>query len=155
METSKSNLKGLYIGIAIVFLLTLSFGYLLDGLTFVITLIGLSIAANFQNMSFTWSSRSRNSGDPDHHRYAAWGSNGVWIITQSFIAANVYAPITNMYNDGVSLYEVAKVMATYMVYTIATAEGSVLMMKIMLGRVKVPILSKFLLQTGKRSVGAK
>ncbi len=46
-------------------------------------LIPLLVVVSFiQNMAFTWTSRSRNSGDPAYHRFAAWSSNGVWFLAQ-------------------------------------------------------------------------
>lgn len=98
-------------------------------------LIALAVIAFIQNMAFTWVSRSRNSGDPSYHRYAAICSNAVWFVTQMVIWQQVW--------------EVAKsgewwrLALVGIVYVVATTEGSVLMMKILLKH-----------ETGKRKVGA-
>ncbi|MCK4777759.1 MAG: hypothetical protein KAS39_05220 [Actinomycetia bacterium] len=101
----------------------------------IITLILLAIVSFIQNMFFTLSARSRNSGDPGYHRFCAWGSNGVWFMCQVMIVKHVWAAI-NAGNWGL-------VILAGLVYTIFTAEGSVLMMKKLL---------KF--EKGKRKVGA-
>lgn len=107
-----------------------------------------------QNMAFTWVSRSRQSGDPDHHRYAAWASNGVWLLTQSFIAANIYTPISIMVKEGLDSNSILKILFTFLMYAMATTEGSVFMMKILLGRVKGKLARK-LAEKGKRKVGER
>lgn len=121
------------------------------------TTLGILIPIPFiQNMAFTWVSRSRQSGDPDNHRKAAWASNGVWAIAQAFIAANIYTPITSMIQDGMDGVQISKILLTVIVYSIATAEGSVFMMKINLGRVrKLPKMFSFLVEEGKRKVGER
>ena len=123
---------------------------------FSITLLLLVPIPFIQNMAFTWVSRSRQGGDPDHHRKAAWASNGVWIITQSFIAANVYTPISKMVDTGLDAGEVSKILLTFVIYAICTAEGSVFMMKINLGRItKLPKAFSFLVEKGNRQVGKR
>ena len=117
----------------------------------------LVVVLFIQNMAFTWTSRSRNSGDPSYHRFAAWASNGVWAIAQGFVAANIYTPITSMIQantlDG---SEIAKIVLTILVYSIATSEGSVFMMKINLGRItKLPKFLSFLVEKGNRQVGKR
>ena len=131
--------------------------YLIIGdLTFTLTLLLLIPIPFLQNMAFTWVSRSRQSGDPDHHRKAAWASNGIWIITQTFIAANVYTPITMMVNEGLDGGQVLRIFLTFIIYAICTAEGSVFMMKINLGRItKLPKAFSFLVEKGKREVGKR
>ena len=96
----------------------------------------LGIASFFQNMMFTWSSRSRNSGDPSYHRHAAWGSNGIWFICHFLILRQVWSTLTS--GNWLVLF------LTLIIYTICTAEGSVLMMKILLKKEK-----------GSKRVGAK
>lgn len=101
--------------------------------------IGLLILAGIafvQNMAFTLTSRSRNSGDPGYHRLAAWGSNGVWFACYVAVLKQIWEPIMN----GQWWYAIL----AGIVYTVATAEGSVLMMKILLKTEK-----------GKRKVGAR
>ena len=119
-------------------------------------LLALTGVSFIQNMFFTWVSRSRQGGDPDYHRYAAWGSNGVWLLTQGFIAANVYAPITTMINnDKVDTDSIIKILLTFVIYARSTTEGSVTMMKMNLGRYKLPKVLKFLEESGKRKVGER
>jgi hypothetical protein len=95
----------------------------------------LAVVAFVQNMAFTWVSRSRNSGDPSYHRWASWCSNGIWFITTLLIWNQLWAALTNG--------DWWRIAATGAVYIIATTEGSVLMMKILLKK-----------ETGKRKVGA-
>lgn len=126
-------------------------------LTFTITLLFLVPIPFIQNMAFTWVSRSRQGGDPEHHRKAAWASNGIWAIAQAFVAANIYTPITTMIQDAtLDSTQIAKIVLTILIYAIATAEGSVFMMKINLGRIKkLPKLFSFLVEKGNRQVGKR
>jgi len=103
--------------------------------SFIFDLIRLAIVAFLQNMAFTWVSRSRNSGDPNYHRYAAICSNGIWYVTNILITMQVWQSVKtgNWWN----------MVAVGVVYVVATTEGSVLMMKILLKK-----------ETGKRKVGA-
>lgn len=103
---------------------------------FILSLLLLAAVAYIQNAAFTWSSRSRNSGDPGYHRYAAWCSNGVWFITTILIWNQIFAALTQG--------EWWKIAATGVVYVIATTEGSVIAMKALLKR-----------ETGKHQVGAR
>ena len=96
----------------------------------------LAVVAFIQNMMFTLTSRSRNSADPNYHRYCAWGSNGIWYLCFLFIWANIWTAA----REGSWWY----IGVIGIVYTIATAEGSVYMMKRLLKREK-----------GKRRVGAR
>ena len=96
----------------------------------------LAVVAFVQNMAFTWVSRSRNSGDPNYHRYASICSNGIWFITTLLIWSQLWTALTT--GDWI------KVVLTGLVYVIATTEGSVLMMKILLKKEK-----------GKQQVGAR
>jgi uncharacterized membrane protein YecN with MAPEG domain len=89
-----------------------------------------------QNIFFTWSSRSRNSGDPNYHRKVAWGSNGVWFICQVLIVKQIWTAI----NAG-SWWVV---IIAGIVYVFATSEGSAAMMRWLLKREK-----------GKKRVGAR
>ncbi len=98
-------------------------------------LLILALVVFVQNMAFTWSSRSRASGDPDYHRWASIASNGIWFVCQIFILQNVWSSITT--GDWV------QVAIAGIVYTYATSEGSVLMMKLLLKHEK-----------GTRRVGA-
>lgn len=96
-------------------------------------LFGFAAVCFIQNMAFTWSSRSRNSGDPNYHRFAALSSNGVYWLCN--------LPMTLFILEWKNNY--ALLALSGLIYTLATAEGSVLMMKILLKR-----------ESGKRKVGA-
>lgn len=98
-------------------------------------LLALAPVAFIQNMMFTLVSRSRNSQDTDYHRFCAWGSNGVWFICQVMIVKNIWGAI----NEGNWWYAIT----AGIVYSLATTEGSVLMMKKLIKTEK-----------GKRRVGA-
>jgi len=89
-----------------------------------------------QNMAFTAVSRSRNSGDVQHHRRCSWASNAVWFITQVLILTTVWPIIT----EGKDLW---KILLVGIVYVLATTEGSAYQMAKMLRT-----------ETGKRRVGA-
>lgn len=98
-------------------------------------LLLLAAVSFIQNMAFTWVSRSRNSGDPGYHRWAAFCSNAVWFATFSILTPR----LMQAFDTGNWL----SVAITGAVYTVATSEGSVLMMRILLNTEK-----------GKRKVGA-
>ena len=108
--------------------------------------LGLMAVSFIQNMAFTWSSRSRNSGDPNYHRFAAWASNGIWYFCQVALVGLVWQPV--MEGDW------GKVIVGGVVYILSTTEGSVFMMKLLLGKVKVKWL-KWLVEKDKRQVGSK
>jgi putative flippase GtrA len=112
----------------------------------ILLLLALAAISFIQNMAFTFTSRSRNSGDPQYHRYASWGSNGIWLLNQIFLVKIVWEPVM----DGNWI----QVIAAGIVYIIFTTEGSVAMMKIMLGIVNVPFLSKWFTEKGDRKVGS-
>jgi len=123
---------------------------------FTSTLLALVPIPFIQNMAFTWVSRSRQGGDPDYHRYAGWSSNGVWLIAQGFIAANVYTPISRMLDSGFDINQISKIALTFLIYAICTTEGSVFMMKINLGKItKLPKFLHFLVEKGNRQVGKR
>jgi hypothetical protein len=84
--------------------------------------------AYVQNMAFTWSSRTRNQNDPKLHRYAAWCSNSIWFIMQVTIGSSVFNALTTG-NPWL-------LIASFFVYTIATTEGSVKMMEILIKKGK-------------------
>lgn len=102
---------------------------------FALDLVILAVVAFIQNMAFTWVSRSRNSGDPSYHRYAAICSNGVWFITQLFILSLLLPALVKG--------DWWRVLAAAITYIAATTEGSVYMMKVLLKK-----------ESGKRRVGA-
>ena len=104
-------------------------------MTIIIELTLLAVVAFIQNMAFTWVSRSRNSGDPLYHRWAALTSNGVWFITTLLIWNQIWVALTTG--------DWWRIVATGLVYIVATTEGSVMMMRILLKT-----------ESGKRKVGA-
>ncbi len=89
-----------------------------------------------QNMAFTAASRSRNSGDPSYHRKCAYASNGIWIACQFFIWSRVWPA----FNDG----NYIELLPVAIIYTLATSEGSVQMMRRLLRT-----------ETGKQRVGVR
>jgi hypothetical protein len=99
-------------------------------------LLLLAIISFVQNMAFTYSSRSRNSGDPRHHMKAALLSNGVWFFCHILVWSRIWKALT----EG----NVWILISTGVVYVIFTTWGSVVMMKRMLKSEK-----------GKRRVGSK
>lgn len=99
-------------------------------------LVVLGVLAFVQNMAFTWVSRSRNSGDPNYHRRAAWASNTVWFATNGFMLSIMTPILRGDMGWG-------WLIPTFLIYGVATTEGSVLMMKRLLKSEK-----------GKRKVGA-
>ena len=101
-----------------------------------LVLVLLAAVSFVQNMAFTWTSRSRNSADPNYHRKAAWCSNGIWFLCYVLILKAVWGSIERG--------EWWFVILAGLIYVIFTAEGSVLMMKVLLKREK-----------GKHRVGAK
>lgn len=100
-----------------------------------LSLLGLAVTAFVQNMAFTWTSRSRNSGDPNYYRWTALCSNGIWLICQLFVLKQVW----QVFETG----EWWRLVIVGVIYVIATTEGSVLMMKILIKK-----------EDGKRKVGA-
>jgi putative flippase GtrA len=100
-----------------------------------IEIILLMVVSFVQNMAFTWVSRSRNSGDPAYHRYAAYCSNSIWFAANVLIWHQVWTAL----ETGNWWHLVIAGVA----YTISTAEGSVFMMKKLLKK-----------EEGKRKVGA-
>ena len=105
-------------------------------MNFITNLFLLAVFAFIQNMAFTAVSRSRNSGDPQYHRWCAYASNGIWFITHLFVLKQVWEVL----GSG----EWWKLLIVGAVYAISTAEGSVLMMKRLLRK-----------ESGKRRVGAR
>ena len=120
-------------------MIALAFVLMISGLAInfpqLIWLLILAPVAFIQNMFFTLVSRSRNSQDTDYHRFCAWGSNGVWFICQILIVKNIWGAI----HAGQWWYAIL----AGAVYSLATTEGSVLMMKRLIATEK-----------GKRRVGA-
>jgi hypothetical protein len=96
----------------------------------------LAVVAYLQNMAFTAVSRSRNSGDPSYHRKCAWASNGVWLACYLMVWHKVWGAFEST--------NYIEMVPMFIVYVLATAEGSVKMMKILLDK-----------EQGKRRVGAR
>ena len=98
-----------------------------------IMLLVFAVVCFVQNMMFTWSSRSRNSGDPSYHRYASWCSNGIYYITNALLT---------LYIVRTQLWYMLAIQGV--IYTFTTAEGSVLMMRHLIKK-----------ESGKRKVGTQ
>lgn len=96
----------------------------------------LAVVSYVQNMAFTAVSRSRNSGDPGYHFRCAIISNGVWFTCHILVWNQIWTSVRT--GDWLWL------AATGIVYVLATALGSVRMMRILLKR-----------ETGARRVGAR
>ncbi len=127
--------KRVAIGLSLALVLVLVSGLLKDW-NYAINLAILIVVAFIQNMAFTLVSRSRNSADPDFHRKCAWCSNGIWFLCYMFLMRSIWKDL--MAGNMLPVFLVGAA------YALATAEGSVLMMKIAIMREK-----------GKRRVGAR
>ena len=78
-------------------------------------LVVLTTAAFFQNVTFSWVSRSRNAGDPSHHFRMAILSNSVWLVTSLLVMKHFWEAMEGGDWLWVGLMGVA--------YTISTAAG--------------------------------
>lgn len=107
-------------------------------------LIFLFIVSFFQNMAFTWVSRSRNSGDPKKHFVAATLSNSIWFLCNFFI---IFPEILDTVSSGNTMNK----FLVMIVYVLGTTLGSVTMMKINLGHWYIP----FLTELDKSKVGER
>jgi hypothetical protein len=112
-----------------------------------VSLLLLAGVSFIQNCAFTWTSRSRNSGDPNYHRYASYASNGIWYTCQMLIVSAMWKPLL----EG----DWTMVFIGGIIYVISTAEGSVFMMKLLLGHINVPFLTNIFLEKNKRQVGKR
>ncbi len=102
----------------------------------ILWLLAIAPVGFVQNVTFSLAGRSRVSADPKYHRKCAWLSNGTWFVCYVLIMKNIWEPI--MQGDFIH------VAIALFIYTVATAEGSVLGMKYLLKTEK-----------GKRRVGAR
>ena len=98
-------------------------------------LILLFIICFFQNMIFTFTSRSRNSGNVPRHFIAALMSNSTWFIVNYFL---LFPEIMKATKDG----DFSEKCIIAIVYMISTALGSITMMKINLGHWYVPYFTE-------------
>lgn len=71
----------------------------------------------FQNFSFTFVSRARNSGSLSRHIKAALFSNGIWIFSNMIMLGPLFNYLTGKH--GIALQ-----LAAGIVYTLATVSGS-------------------------------
>jgi hypothetical protein len=71
----------------------------------------------FQNISFTYVSRARNSGSLLRHVKAAIFSNGIWIFSQMLMLGPLFAYLTGKHG-------VTGQLGTGLVYTVATVSGA-------------------------------
>ena len=121
-------------------------------LPFWLVLVILFIVGFIQNMAFTAVSRSRNSGDINHHFKTAIVSNMIWFICNFFI---LFGAMLKALTDGNTL----DILIIMVVYSLSTSLGSVVMMAINLGKIKFPRglkwLEKFLVEEGTKRVGAR
>jgi hypothetical protein len=92
----------------------------------IIMLISIGVLGFVQNMAGTWASRSRNQQDVEHHRWAAIASNGIYFLVSALIWGQLWSSMTT---GGFW-----KIVATGLVYTISTSEGSVAMMRFLIKR---------------------
>jgi len=99
-------------------------------------IIPWAVLLYFQNMAFSWASRSRNSGDPKWHLKAARFSNGIWFFSQSLMFSQF---LLAWQQD--AWY---RLLVLWIVYTETTARGSVGGMIRLLKR-----------ESGKQRVGAR
>jgi len=106
---------------------------------FAISLLILAGFSFIQNMAFTAVSRSRNSGDPQYHRWCAYASNSIWFVTHFMVLKQVWGVL-----ESGLIENWWRLLLVGIVYGISTAEGSVTMMKRLLKT-----------ESGKRRVGAK
>ena len=97
-----------------------------------------------QNMAFTWTSRSRNSGNPKKHFFAAICSNGIWFVCNFFI---LFPEVLKTLENG----DFGQRIIVMLIYIMGTTLGSVVMMKINLGHWYVP----FLTESEKSKVGSR
>ena len=75
---------------------------------------------------------------------------------KTFIAANVYTPVTNMINNNELNPEgITRIVITLLVYALSTTEGSVFMMKVLLGKINSKYIPNFLVEKKNRQVGAR
>jgi predicted permease len=100
-----------------------------------IEFLALAALCVAQNAAFTWSSRSRTSGDPTYHFQAALFSNGLYFCTSLVI----FKLVAEAVNSGIWW----QAITAGVIYTLATSIGSAWMMKFLLAKEK-----------GKRRVGA-
>jgi hypothetical protein len=91
-------------------------------------LMALAVLGYIQNLAFTWASRSRNQNNPSLHRWAALLSNSIWFVVTVLVWGQMWSALTHG--------SIWKILATGIVYTISTSEGSVMGMKILIKRGK-------------------
>ena len=108
---------------------------------FILSLVGMYLVGFLQNMIFTLSSRSRNSGDPDYHKKVAYWSNGIWYAMQFFSAGLLFIPMNDLKEHlSQGLFDITfvtvtiiKILLVGFIYIHSTSNGSSMMMRINLG----------------------
>lgn len=95
----------------------------------IVDLLTLAALVALQQAGHVWSSRSRNSGNPRHHRFAAYWSNLTWICSYGYFTSL----LIQLNGDEKGL---ASFFALAVVYTISAAESSVAAMSFLLRREK-------------------
>lgn len=83
-------------------------------------LIPFAALCMVQNAAYTWSSKTRAGGNPNAHRVASWFSNGIYYISQI---------VQTIYTVKYLAVSTELLVASCVVYLLATSEGSVFMMK--------------------------
>lgn len=104
----------------------------------------LAVVSFAQNMAFTASSRSRNSGNPLYHLKIAIASNGIWFTCHLLVWSQIWKAVSAFRLTGDWISSGLWLLLVAIVYIVSTSTGSSYMMKIMLKREK-----------GDRQVGAR
>ena len=92
----------------------------------ILMLCGLAVISFIQNMAFTASSRSRNSGNPTYHFKIAVASNAIWFACHILVWKQIWDAIQN--DNLIWLVVVG------FIYVVSTSAGSSAMMSYMLKR---------------------
>lgn len=103
----------------------------------------LAVVAFVQNMAFTASSRSRNSGNPFYHLKIAIASNGIWFICHLLVWSQIWNAVAAFRLTGDYVSAGLWLALVAIVYVISTSAGSSYMMVLMLKR-----------ENGNKRVGA-
>lgn len=92
----------------------------------------LAVMAFIQNMAFTASSRSRNSGNPGYHFKIAIVSNGIWFVCHLLVWAQIWGAVKAFRDTGDFLISGIWLLIVAIVYVTSTSLGSAYMMCLML-----------------------
>lgn len=103
----------------------------------------LAVVSFVQNMAFTASSRSRNSGNPSYHFRIAVVSNGIWFACHILVWSQIWGAVRVFQSGTDQIAAGLWLVVIGAVYITATSFGSSYMMSIMLRK-----------EQGDRRVGA-